>query len=185
MIVSHSREKLVNAIVFFADRTSQCGKVKLFKLLYLLDLQHFIETGRSVTGVDYYAWRMGPVPIELAEEWLDWEDDLGRAISVELIDTGLERPLELVKPNQAADLSYFSNRERRILERLVTDFRLVPGKAMIEVTHQPGGPWEQVWADGRGNNQPIPLELALNDENRASIMESANEFRAFVRNFAG
>ena len=48
MLISRDREKLVNAIVFFADNTRYCGKTKLFKLLYLLDLHHFRETGRSV-----------------------------------------------------------------------------------------------------------------------------------------
>lgn len=51
MFVSSTREKLINAIVFFAANTRHCGKVKLFKLLYLLDFAHFRETGRSVTGL--------------------------------------------------------------------------------------------------------------------------------------
>ena len=51
-----ARNRLVNAIVFFADNTKFCGKIKLFKLLYLLDFEHFRQTGKSVTGGDYQAW---------------------------------------------------------------------------------------------------------------------------------
>ncbi|MCK4554722.1 DUF4065 domain-containing protein [Candidatus Parcubacteria bacterium] len=29
------------------------------KLLYNLDYTHFKETGKSVTGLDYYAWEIG------------------------------------------------------------------------------------------------------------------------------
>jgi Antitoxin SocA-like, Panacea domain len=65
MLISRNREKLINVVVYFASNTRHCGKVKLFKLLYLLDFTHFRETGRSVTGLDYRAWKMGPVPLEL------------------------------------------------------------------------------------------------------------------------
>src|SRR3972149_1376061 len=68
MLLSHEREKLINAIIFFADNTRFLGKTKLCKLLYFLDFGHFKETGRSVTGMDYYAWKMGPVPVDLYEE---------------------------------------------------------------------------------------------------------------------
>jgi len=64
MLISRDREKLVNAIVFFAGNTRYCGKTKLFKLLYLLDFHHFRETGRSVTGLEYRAWKHGPVPFD-------------------------------------------------------------------------------------------------------------------------
>ena len=65
MLVTHEREKLIQAINFFATHTKRCGKVKLFKLLYFLDFEPFQPTGRSVTGQDYSAWPMGPVPVAL------------------------------------------------------------------------------------------------------------------------
>ena len=82
MLISREREKLINAILYFASNTQHCGKVKLFKLLYLLDFAHFRETGRSVTGLDYRAWKMGPVPFILLQEWDDPEDDLAQAIDI-------------------------------------------------------------------------------------------------------
>jgi uncharacterized phage-associated protein len=68
MLVEHSREKLINSIIYFLKNTKNCGKTKLFKLLYYLDFMHFRETGRSVTGLDYYAWDFGPVPKKLYDE---------------------------------------------------------------------------------------------------------------------
>ena len=59
MLIDHHREKLINAIIFFLQNTKYCGKTKLFKLLYLLDFMHFRATGRSVTGMKYYAWGHG------------------------------------------------------------------------------------------------------------------------------
>ena len=68
MLISHEREKLLNAIIFFAKNSSYLGKIKLWKLLYFLDFEHFKETGRSVTGMRYNAWPMGPVPVSLHNE---------------------------------------------------------------------------------------------------------------------
>ena len=58
------REKLNNAILFFAKKM-YLTKTKLMKSLYELDFRHFRETGKSVTGLKYYAWDKGPVPLEI------------------------------------------------------------------------------------------------------------------------
>jgi len=80
MIITHHREKLINAIIYFANNTKRCGKTKLLKLLYFLDFRHFKQTGKSVTGLDYYAWDMGPVPKDLYNELDAMKPDLKSAI---------------------------------------------------------------------------------------------------------
>lgn len=68
MMITYHREKLINAMIYFARNTLYCGTTKLLKLLYFLDFKHFKETGKSVTGQDYYAWDMGPVPKDVFDE---------------------------------------------------------------------------------------------------------------------
>jgi len=87
MLIDHSREKLINAIVYFAKNTNYCGKTKLIKLLYLLDFEHFRDIGRNVIGLDYYAWSMGPVPTSLFYEIDHPKTDLAQKISVEQKET--------------------------------------------------------------------------------------------------
>lgn len=79
MLITHNREKLINTIIYFANKVDKCGKVKLFKLLYFLDFEHYKLTGRSVTGLDYYAWKMGPVPVALYDEMESPEPDMAKA----------------------------------------------------------------------------------------------------------
>jgi len=69
LLRNHQREKLINVMVYFAQNTQKCGKVKLFKLMYFLDFEHYKQIGRSVTGLNYYAWPMGPVPVDLYAEF--------------------------------------------------------------------------------------------------------------------
>ena len=82
MIITHHREKLINTIIYFAQNTKNCGKTKLMKLLYFLDFTHFKQTGKSVTGLDYYTWEWGPVPKELFKELDDMKPDLKSAIKI-------------------------------------------------------------------------------------------------------
>ena len=62
------REKLVNAIIYFAKKTKCPSLVKMFKLLFFLDFYHFKLTGRSVTNLDYFALPFGPVPTNFYDE---------------------------------------------------------------------------------------------------------------------
>lgn len=177
MLISRNREKLINAVVYFAANTQHCGKVKLFKLLYLLDFAHFRETGRSVTGLDYRAWKMGPVPLELVQEWEQLEPDMATAIDIvpeKVIDYVRER----VVPKASFDASHFTRRELRLMEDLAARFRDELTKPLIGFTHEDRGPWDKIWDGGRGNNERIPYTLAVSDTdpNRDAILEAAREY---------
>ena len=68
MFVSRNREKLLNAIIYFLGETNHSHTLKLFKLLNFSDFEHFRQTGRTITGLDYRALPMGPVPHEAIDE---------------------------------------------------------------------------------------------------------------------
>src|SRR5262245_35848072 len=179
MLISRNREKLINAIVYFASNTRYCGKVKLFKLLYLLDFAHYRETGRSVTGLDYVAWKLGPVPVELAQEWDQLEPDMAEAIEIvpeKVIDYERER----VVPRARFDDSLFTRRELTLMQRIVEQHAKDLSKPMVNVTHEERGPWATIWDNGRGLNQRIPYMLGVgeNTPHRGAVLESAREYEA-------
>lgn len=182
MLVSHEREKMINAIIYFANHTRHLGKIKLFKLLYLLDFEHFSQTGRSVTGLDYRAWKFGPVPVALEQEWEEPEADMAQAIRIEP-----ERVIDYVRETVAAqtefDDSHFSNRELRIMAKLAEQYREELSHRMIDVTHAENGAWARVWNSGRGFDQPIDYAMSLRDDDphRAAILEFAREHQALVQ----
>lgn len=177
MIVSREREKLINSIVYFAENTRYCGKIKLIKLLYLLDFEHFRQTGRSVTGMDYLAWKMGPVPLALFQEWDFLDADLSAAIDI-VPEKVHDHTRETVVPRIVFDDSHFTKRELRIMEELSTKLRDSYSKPMIDMTHAELGPWVTIWESGRGNGTRIPYSLAVDetDPNREAILASASEY---------
>jgi uncharacterized phage-associated protein len=182
MLQTHEREKLVNAIIFFARNTQYLGKIKLFKLLYLLDFAHFGTTGRSVTGLEYHAWKFGPVPVSLYQEWDEPEADLAGAICIKPVQV-FDYVRETVFPQAEFDDSHFSKRELRIMTELADRYRDVYSPEMIDVTHAENGAWAKVWSGGAGFDKPIPYTLAIaeGDPNRAVILEAAEEYEATVR----
>src|SRR5436190_1617210 len=85
MSADRKREKLVNAALYFAQNTEHFGLVKLFKLLYFLDFEHYKDIGRSVTGLEYEAWEQGPVPAKLNREIKQGaEQDILDALNIDL-----------------------------------------------------------------------------------------------------
>ncbi|HET7809210.1 MAG TPA: Panacea domain-containing protein [Steroidobacteraceae bacterium] len=181
MLISTTREKLINTIVFFAANTKYCGKVKLFKLLYLLDFAHFRETGRSVTGLDYRAWKMGPVPLELMQEWDHLEPDMSAAVVIEP-ERVVDYVRDQVKPKRGFDASLFTKRELRLMQDLAEKYREEMTKPLIGLTHSERGPWDKIWDAGRGNNERIPYSLAIddNDPNRDAILTAARDYEAIA-----
>jgi uncharacterized phage-associated protein len=165
MNTNAQQQRLTNAIIYFAQNTEQCGKIKLFKLLYLLDFQHFRETGKSVTGLDYQAWKFGPVPVKIMESWEDPDTPVatGCHIEDERVIDHIRHTVKLDHGTEFDD-SDFSRRQLRIMHELVERYRDTYSPAMIDVTHQENGAWDKVWCNGRGAFQPIPYDLAVPDD---------------------
>jgi uncharacterized phage-associated protein len=177
-VTTLNRNRLLNAVVFFAENVRFCGKIKLFKLLYLLDFEHFRQTGKSVTGVEYQAWKFGPVPIELMEKWEDMDEDLAGLIHIEA-EKIVDHTRQNVVVNAGIEFQEddFTPRQLRIMNDLVTRFRDTYSEKMIDVTHAQNGAWDKVWQGGNGAHQVIPYELAVSDAapEREAVLSVAHE----------
>ncbi|MDR0465996.1 MAG: SocA family protein [Deltaproteobacteria bacterium] len=135
------------------------------KLLYYLDFRHYRETGHSVTGQTYAAWRKGPVPVDVWAEIRKGEDrNCGLHTIVKILPTAgnvdaFGFDLKLLAGRRFDDY-FFSPCEKRILEDVSFIFKGVPASEIIDATHMPGTPWETV-VRTQGEGRPIPYELAL------------------------
>jgi hypothetical protein len=164
MFISREREKLINAIIYFVRMTKHCHTLKLFKLLNLLDFEHFRQTGRTVTGLEYAAFENGPVPPELFEEIKRGGDaDLKAAIIIQSYRDQMTNELlrRDIKPKLAFTKKIFTKRELAIMARLVLLFHDVRGADMSEFSHLKGLPWRAVYRNGEGEGRIIDPELAL------------------------
>lgn len=170
MIITHQREKLINAIIYFAKGTKYCGKIKILKLLSELDFEHFKQTGRSATGLDYSAWPMGPVSLELFEELSGkMRPDLAEAIKI--VPVG---ELQQIVPQKPFNSKYFTKREKKLLSNFVEIFRDATAEQMKGSSHREGGPWDRTVKE-KGLQQPIDYFMALDDSQGSLSRDEAAE----------
>ncbi|ABD90212.1 Panacea domain-containing protein [Rhodopseudomonas palustris] len=174
MLVTHEREKLIHAINYFARNTKKLGKVKLFKLLYFLDFEHFKQTGRNVTGLTYFAWPMGPVPVSLHNEIVQPKDDMTEALELGKRDIS-DGWMLVVNPKIPFSDRHFTKREIAILEHLAAEYRDADADSMIEATHLENLPWDQIYNKDGKKQQEIPYELALRLDEREQMMKIARD----------
>lgn len=183
MLVTHEREKLIQAIIFFARNTNKFGKIKLFKLLYFLDFEHFKQTGRNVTGLTYNAWKMGPVPVSLKEEINSPKADMAAAIH---FDTRQVRSGQMlvIEPQVSFSDQLFSGREMTILNDLAREYRDANAEDMIEKTHLENRPWDKIYNQQNRKQQEIPYELAIRDDERETVLTIARERKELLESLS-
>ena len=172
MLIEHQREKLLNAIIYFLNNTKYCGKTKIFKLLYYLDFMHFRETGRSVTGLDYYAWKFGPYPTSLADEIASPQEDFKESISVQGGQT--DNNFTVMKSRKKFDDTFFAKRELRLLENVAFMFKEAKAENMVEASHLPNHPWDKT-INLKGEKARIDYTLAVDDTDSSLSLEEVLE----------
>ncbi len=165
--------KTINTILYFAKNVNFLGKTKLYKLLYFLDFTHFKETGRSITGYNYFAWDFGPVPKTLYEELDCAEEDLPEEFKKKINITRLDKFHE-IKAKAPVNMNVFSKREIRILEELSDIFKYVRAKDIKKISHLKGDPWNQT-IETKGEYQQIDYLLSLDDSSESISKEEAEE----------
>lgn len=160
-LISHNSDKLRDAVLFFAGHTKLCGLTKMMKLLYYLDFIHYRQTGKSVTGMTYYAWEHGPVPADVFSELSRGEDrGLGLSRVVAVIPKGERFKQVTPKKGVSFDGKYFTPREMTILNRVAEIFREADADTMVESSHLRHEPWDKTKRE-RGEGAVIDYDLAL------------------------
>ena len=184
MIVTHNREKLINAIIYFSENAGLLNKTKLFKLLYFLDFEHFKETGRGVTGLDFQAWEKGPVPVALEEELENPKEDFNKNIEVKISKNkkGFKPSINLSAKSRF-DSSHFTKRELRLLSDISERFSMSNSEDLIALTHKEGQPWHRVWEIENRRFEKIPFEYVLEENEKEIIKSLANEREEFINNY--
>lgn len=171
------RIKLLNAILYFARNTKKLNLTKVLKLLYLLDFQHFKETGYPSTNLVYYTWSLGPVPKDFYEEVKDGnvpDDFAGKCV---IIPSGRweqdfpDRSEYIFKSIKEPDMNVFSPHEIRIIENLCEIYRDATATQMKEVTHLPKQPWDTT-KNEKGLYKYIDYLLSIDDTSPLSVDEA-------------
>ena len=161
-MVPYQKEKIENAICFFAKEHTKKTKQPLYqtflyKYLAFLDFEILKETGRPCLGLAYRAMERGPVPIELYGK-LDTiksscfesrEKDNNKII---IVSTGM--------PN----LDYFSQKEIKQMNRLIEIFaqNYVKARLISDASHESIIAWKKTW--NKCHNSMIDYSSEFDDD---------------------
>jgi len=184
MLSNLPRQKLLNAILFFTKNIKHPYKLKIFKLLFLLDFKHIKEKGYPVTNLNYYSWKMGPVPRDLFNEIKSGiSDDFKQYIKFETITLSNDNDAFKFIPLKNPDMSIFTKREKRILDDLVFMYKDATAEEMTEITHLKNQPWDKT-IKSKGENELIDYLLAIDDESNLSPEDAAFEIKQIKEMYA-
>jgi uncharacterized phage-associated protein len=189
MLVQHHREKTINAAVFFIRNTVDCQKTKLLKLLYVLDFEHYREVGRTVTGLQYQAWRLGPVAPEVDEQIDEPSEYWQQHIAVKCDPTGYQgsSPTYALEAKSEFDGGLFTRRELALLEQLAVRYRDSTATALVDLCHNTAPwslPWKRVWEEeGRQFDEIDPRLFLEGCDDADRIRVAATEHNEMVANY--
>lgn len=130
----HPEEKLEELILYVSakmarDRHRGPGRIKLAKLLFLIDFEAYRRFGRSVSGAHYTADKLGPAP---TEELMATRDLESRGHFE--WQPGFDRQ-QLPTARREADVELFSDREMDLVDEIVDRYRTWTSKQLVELAH--------------------------------------------------
>lgn len=158
----NSTDKYENVILYLCSELGGCikGKKKLFKLLYYVDFDMFEykESMSTITGTNYYAWKMGPVPEkdkfnEIIEKLT--RDGKIKVDKEEINSYDTPTTMQIFSTNSEPNKDLFSEDEIFILKRVVSHYGKLTGGQLESLTHREA-PWISTEQPG-----VIPFELAF------------------------
>ncbi len=147
--------KFTEMVVFFTEKI-QPWKTKLNKLLFYADFVSHKQTGFSISGVQYRAIPMGPVPDKFNSifEYIEKNNDV-EINYISYSDGGIG---EQFKPKFKREFNpnLFTYSELNILENLADRFKNTSTSEMIEISHM-----EKGWLENKDERKLIDYKYSF------------------------
>ena len=143
-------EKVANFIMFFAKRCEPL-KTRMNKLLFYCDFYHYKKTGLAISGCNYRAIQMGPVPSHFHELFGILESEGYVKIEEKLFDHGGVG--EQFFAGKDINEELFSSEELASMEEIAKHFEEIRTRQMISLSHE-----EAAWKENEDTRQLIDYQ---------------------------
>lgn len=143
-------EKVAHFVLFFAKEVKPL-KTRLNKLLFYSDFLHFKRTGFAISGCNYRAIQMGPVPSHFHELFGILDSQGYIRIEEELSEHG--NIGERFHAQASFDASLFTEAELSAMQQVAETFTAKRTREIIDLSHE-----EEAWKQNVGNRQIIDYQ---------------------------
>jgi uncharacterized phage-associated protein len=141
---------------FVLDLAEQEGRdvsnLVINKVVFFLHAEYLVQYGRPLVSAKVEAWDFGPVFRELYKEFKEFDK------------RPIKKRAERLNPETGnRELCAYSlpDDERDFLSSLARKYvRLRPG-ALVALSHEKGGPWDQVWNHDTATNASMSITNEL------------------------
>jgi len=106
------------------------------KVVFFLHAHFLVRFGRSLVSAKVEAWNYGPVFRELYREFKSFED---------LPITGRAHRVSAEHGRRELCAYQFSQEEQSYLDEIARKYIQLSPRALVAISHEKGGPWDQVW----------------------------------------
>ncbi len=169
-------KKITAILCIIAHKIPGVTKLKVMKLLYYIDKEHFLKYGRLVTFDRYIRMDCGPIPSHI----LDIVNDQVRYLSEEdkkymdsYIAINMANKYRHLKPVGDPDLFELSKSEIEVINHVIDKFGKYREGELIDLTHE-----EEAWKQAQRNKQ-IDLRYFLDEvkdkDEKAELLLVINE----------
>lgn len=148
-------EKFAELVLFFFQHIDNLFKVKLLKLLFYCDFQHYRLTGHAITGQRYRAIQHGPVPQEYGQRLQEMvqQELLAASFHASIVQSDNGSPVLVYKPKRKANLEVFSESERQVIEQV---YQKLGKKSRLELENL--SHTERAWKENKAQNGRISYQ---------------------------
>lgn len=150
-----SLKRFVEMVVFFASN-AEPWKTKLNKLLFYADFFHYKQFGYSITGAEYMAIKMGPVPKNFNSifEYASTQEVINIAFT-EFSNGGIGEQF-FPSNSHVFDDTLFNEEELNTLNMVLMKFKDVSTGDIIKISHE-----ETAWLDNHLKKGEISYDYSF------------------------
>ena len=144
-----SIEKLTEMVVFFAERIKP-WKTQLNKLLFYVDFLNCKNTGYSISGMQYCAIDLGPVPNQFQSLFEYMHNSKNVDIKYHQFENGNIGEQFIPNNNYPFNNELFTETELNNLDKVANHFKDLNTRQIVDISHN-----ESAWIDNYNNGKKI------------------------------
>ena len=158
-------QKAIEIILYIANRVPSPTKLVICKLIFFADKTSLEKYGRFVSGDNYAALPLGPVP----SRTLNLINEAVSGKNAEFSVDGIR-----INPKRDAILSWLSDSDIECLDKIIEQNKHKPAWQIGEESHQDPA-YIEAWAR-RGHSNSVPIKI----ENIAKHFDDADALVSFL-----